>query len=67
MSSLTGKTFGEGGLKKVILDKNLALEYYNAMRELAEELQLRDDVFVALARFPEILRIEKKEENSDEV
>ncbi|NLX76105.1 MAG: YicC family protein [Clostridiaceae bacterium] len=61
------ENLGEG-VKKVILDKNLALEYYNAMRELAEELQLRDDVSsLALARFPEILRIEKKEENSDEV
>ena len=61
------ENLGEG-VKKAILDKHLALEYYNAMSELAEELQLRDDVSsLALARFPGILRIEKKEENSDEV
>lgn len=61
------ENLGEG-VKKVILDKNLALEYYNAMSILAEELQLRDDISSSsLARFPEILRIEKKEENSDSV
>ncbi|NLM11053.1 MAG: YicC family protein [Clostridiaceae bacterium] len=64
---LNWENLGEG-VKKVILDKNLALEYYNAMSKLAEELQLRDDISsLSLARFPEILRIEKKEENSEEV
>lgn len=61
------ENLGEG-IKKVILDKNLALEYYRAMNTLAEELQLRDDISSSsLARFPEILRIEKKEETSEEV
>jgi len=61
------ENLGEG-IKKVILDRNLALEYYKAMNTLAEELQLRDDISSSsLARFPEILRIEKKEENSEEV
>lgn len=55
-------------VKKVILDRNLAIEYYNAMTKLSEELQLRDDISTSsLARFPEILRIEKKEENSERV
>lgn len=64
---LNWENLGEG-IKKVILDKNLAVEYYNAMCKLAEELQLRDDISSSsLARFPEILRIEKKEENTEEV
>jgi len=64
---LNWENLGEG-VKKVILDKNLAIEYYNAMTQLGEELQLRDDISTSsLARFPEILRIEKKEENSEEI
>jgi len=64
---LNWENLGEG-VKKVILDRNLAVEYYNAMTKLGEELQLRDDISTSsLARFPEILRIEKKEENSEEV
>ncbi|AGC68998.1 YicC-like protein [Thermoclostridium stercorarium subsp. stercorarium DSM 8532] len=64
---LNWENLGEG-VKKVILDKNLAVEYYNAMTQLSEELQLKDDITTSvLARFPEILRIEKKEENSERV
>lgn len=52
--------------KEVILDEALASAYYNAMRKLAENLGLKDDISSSsLARFPEILRIEKKEEDND--
>lgn len=64
---LNCENLGEG-VKKVILDKNLAREYYNAMNELADELQLRDDISTStLARFPEILRVEKKEDDSEAI
>lgn len=54
------------GAKEVILDEKLARAYYNAMGKLAENLGLREDVSLSyLARFPEILRIEKKEEDND--
>lgn len=60
------ENIGEGD-KEVILDSNLARAYYESMSKLAEELGLREDISSStLARFPEILRIEKKEGDSDE-
>ncbi len=54
------------GTKEVILDEELARAYYNAMSRLSENFGLREDISASsLVRFPEILRIEKKEEDSD--
>ncbi|NLY19289.1 MAG: YicC family protein [Clostridiaceae bacterium] len=59
------ENIGEGA-KKVILDEALARAYFDAMNKLADDLDLREDISLSvLARFPEILRIEKKEENND--
>jgi len=61
------ENIGEG-TKEVILDEALARAYYNAMNRLAEDLGLREEVSLSLlARCPEILRIEKKEEDNDTV
>lgn len=64
---LNWENLGEG-VKEVVLDEGLAREYYDAMSKLAQEFQLRDDISSSsLARFPEILKVEKKEENSETV
>lgn len=58
---------GEGN-KEVILDEGLARAYYEAMGKLAQSLGLRDDISTStLARFPEILRVEKKEEDAEAI
>lgn len=52
--------------KEVILDEGLARAYYNAMSKLAENLGINEDISLSvLVRCPEILRIEKKEEDND--
>ena len=64
---LNWENLGEG-VKKVILDDNLAREYYNAVNRLAQDHKLRDDISaLSFARFPEILKIENKDEISDNV
>jgi uncharacterized protein (TIGR00255 family) len=61
------ENIGEGK-KEVILDEGLARAYYEAMSKIAQNLGLRDDISSSsLARFPEILRVEKKEEDSEAV
>lgn len=50
---------------EVLLDEKLAKAYADALKKIAENLGLRDDISVSsLARFPDILRLEKKD--SDE-
>lgn len=64
---LNWENIGEG-TKEVVLDESLARAYYEAMGKLAGNLGLRDDISSSsLARFPEILHIEKKEEDGDTV
>ncbi len=48
--------------QEVILDEKLAKAYCDALKKIAEGLGLRDDVSAsALARFPDILKVEKKD------
>lgn len=48
----------------VVLDERLAEAYSNALKALAARLGLRDDISVStLARFPDILKVEKKEDD----
>jgi uncharacterized protein (TIGR00255 family) len=48
--------------QEVILDEQLAKAYCDAMKKIAEGLGLRDDISAsALARFPDILKVEKKD------
>ncbi len=56
------------GKKEVILDEGLARAYYEAMVKIAQNLGLREDISSSsLARFPEILRVEKKEEDAEAI
>lgn len=57
------ENIGEGK-KEVILDEGLARAYYEAMGKISKNLGLREDISSSsLARFPDILRVEKKEED----
>ncbi|HHW22371.1 MAG TPA: YicC family protein [Clostridiaceae bacterium] len=48
--------------QEVLLDENLAKAYFNALKKITEELGLRDDISASsLARFPDILKVEKQE------
>lgn len=48
------------------VDETLAGSYVQALRTLADRFGLRDDISVtALARFPDIIRLEKREEDTD--
>ncbi|NLX65094.1 MAG: YicC family protein [Clostridiaceae bacterium] len=52
--------------QEVILDEGLAKAYYDALRKISDELGLRDDISAtSLARFPDILRVEKQENNEE--
>ncbi len=49
---------------RVVLDEGLAKAYRNALKALAGQLGLEDDVSVsALARFPDILKVENKQDD----
>jgi uncharacterized protein (TIGR00255 family) len=64
---LNWENTGEGA-KDVILDDGLARAYYEAIDRIAESLGLINDISLAsLVRFPEILCVEKKEEDSEAV
>ena len=48
--------------QEVILDEKLAQAYCSALKKISGELGLRDDVSASsLARFPEILKVEKRD------
>ena len=48
---------------EVVLDEKLAASYLAALRKLSGQFGLRDDVTASsLSRFPEILKVERKEE-----
>lgn len=59
--------FGENS-KKVVIDEALAGAYLKALNELGSKYELRDDVTVtALSKFPDVLRVEKVEEDEGEL
>ena len=50
----------------VMLDSVLAEKYVNAAKELKEKFNLRDDISVSLiSRMPDVIRLEKKEEDAE--
>ena len=52
--------------QEVILDEGLAKAYCDALRKISDELGLRDDISAtSLARFPDILKVEKQENNEE--
>ncbi len=54
--------------KKVLVDRPLASTVVNACRFLKDEYDLYDDISVALvARFPDVLRIDKEEEDEEKI
>ncbi len=59
--------YGEDG-KTVLLDDALAKAYINAAELLRDKYSLRDDISVSLiARFPDILKVEKTEDDEEEL
>ena len=54
--------------KEVILDEGLAKAYYNAMMKISAGLGLRDDISSStLAKFPDILKVERKDEDDEAI
>ena len=54
--------------KKVLVDRPLASTVVNACRFLKDEYGLYDDISVALvARFPDVLRIDKEQEDEEKI
>lgn len=52
----------------VKLNKNLADSYYRCLRKIKESYDVKDDISVSLiSKFPDIISIEQKEENYDEI
>lgn len=52
----------------VILNKNLADSYYNCLKKIKESYDVKDDISVSLiSKFPDVISIEQKEENFDEI
>ena len=52
--------------QEVILDEGLAKAYCDALRKISDGLGLRDDISAtSLARFPDILKVEKQENNEE--
>ncbi|HOK43981.1 MAG TPA: YicC family protein [Thermoclostridium caenicola] len=48
----------------VVLDERLARAYSDALKAMADHLGIKDDISVStLARFPDILKVEKKEDD----
>lgn len=56
------------GRKRVVVDKDLALAYYNGLRDLLSAVGLPEDVDAAvLTRVPELLRLEEVPEDPEAV
>ncbi len=54
--------------KTVILDEMLAKAYIDAIGLLKQKFQLNEEISVSLiSRFPDVLRVEKVDENEDEI
>ncbi len=53
---------------KVVVDMPLAKEYLNSLLEIERDLSVQSDITTSLiVSFPDVLKIEEKEENEDEV
>lgn len=53
---------------KVTLNKSLADGYYNALTQMRDAYQLKDDISVSLlSRFPDIFLVEKEQEDAEAV
>lgn len=64
---MTYEEFGEDS-KTVVIDEALAGAYLKALNTLGSKFDLRDDITVSmLSRFPDILRVEKVEEDEGEL
>ncbi len=56
------------GSKEVILDKPLASAYLKALEELRDTYKLKDDISISIiSRFPDVLSIEKNEDDMEEL
>jgi uncharacterized protein (TIGR00255 family) len=54
--------------KSVLLDEALAKTYIKAIELLRDKYSLKDDITVSLiARFPDVLKVEKTEEDADKI
>ena len=52
--------------KLVVIDDTLAESYFNAVRLLKDKFDLQDDISTSLvSRFPDVLKVEKAEEDAD--
>ncbi len=52
--------------QEVMLDEGLAKAYCSALRKISDNLGLRDDISAtALARFPDIIKVEKQDNNEE--
>lgn len=64
---ITYESVGESDVK-VDVDMPLAQEYLNALLKLENELSVQNDITTSLiARFPDVIKVEKKEENEEEI
>lgn len=53
---------------EAVLDKSLADSYIKCLHEIRDSYSLRDDISVTnIARFPDVISIEQKEEDFDEI
>ncbi|MGI6084378.1 MAG: YicC/YloC family endoribonuclease [Acetivibrionales bacterium] len=54
------------GFQEVMLDESLAKAYCNALRRISDDLGLRDDISAtSIARFPDILKVEKQDNDEE--
>ena len=61
------ESYGEAD-KQIILNEELAENYIEVLRQMAEKFNLRDDITVSsVARYQEIFKSERKEENDEEI
>ena len=54
--------------KSILIDESLANAYVNTVRQLKEKYSLQDDISVSLiARFPDVLKVEKVEQDEEKI
>lgn len=64
---ITYDNYGEDS-KTVVFDESLAKAYVNAAALMRDKYSLKDDISVSLiTRFPDVLRIEKPEEDAEKI
>ncbi len=53
---------------KISLNVSLVQQYYDALHEIKEKFLVQDDISVSLlSKFPDVLQVEAREENEDEI